>query len=512
MRDMFGIVLALIVIAVFLAILVAVILGVMVLYRKVMNIETPEKARKTSLGVDLFKDSLFPRVFSGLLLILVSLIPLSFVSHLVDERGGLYRQVSSRMTEEWSGAQQISGPVLTIPYEFTDYVSERIENKVTGEVRHEKKPLKAVRYLTVLPEKLDIDTSLDTQQLSRGIYRVPIYTSKSAMTGTFKWPDLTALEHQPENFLWSKSTITFQVTGAKGIQGGTVLKWDGKPVDLLPGTGLAGAGSSYQGVHARLDLDETMKTSAHSFDFQLVLRGSSSFSFAPTGKDSKIGLEANWGAPSFQGELLPMSREIGEQHFTAEWDISHLSRSYQQVQDLSSSEQMDFLNEVKAFSLGVDLFSPLNLYTLLDRTIKYGVLFISLTFFSIFIIEFASGARLHWLQHLVIGAALSMFYLCVLAFSEHIPFGYGYGIGMGLITVIIGGYTWAVIGKFVYGVATGGILLALYTVMYSILQMEDYALLIGTILLLVFLVLGMAVTRNMGQKIGGNAEKSQGAA
>lgn len=512
MRDMFGIVVALIVIAVFLAILVAAILGVMVLYRKVMNIETPEKEKKVKFGSDLFSDSLFPRVFSGLLLILVSLIPLSFVSHLVDERGGLYRQVSGRMTQEWSGAQQISGPVLIIPYEFTDYVSERIENKVTGEVRNEKKPVKAVRYLTVLPEKLTIDTNLDTQQLSRGIYKVPIYTSKSTMTGTFKWPDLTALEHQPERFLWDRNSLVFQVSNAKGIQGGTVLKWDGRAVELLPGVGLDGLKSSHQGIHARLDLDEAIKSSVHSFQLDLVLRGSSSFSFAPTGKDSKIGLEANWGAPSFQGELLPMSREIGDDHFTAEWDISHLSRSYQQVQDLSAAEQKGFLDVVKAFTLGVDLFSPLNLYTLLDRTIKYGVLFISLTFFSIFIIEFASGARLHWLQHLVIGAALSMFYLCVLAFSEHIPFGYGYGIGMGLITVIIGGYTWAVIGKFVYGVATGGILLALYTVMYSILQMEDYALLIGTILLLVFLVLGMAVTRNMGQKIGGNAEKSQGAA
>jgi len=505
MREMFGIITGLVVLAIFLAIIVATVLGAIVLFRKVMNIAPPAGElsgdKKDPFRVPgLLGDSLFQRVFLGVVLIVVSLIPLSFVAHLVDERGNLYQNVSNRMTKEWSGAQQISGPVLSIPYEYTKYVTERIENKVTGEVRSEKKPVKAVRYLTILPDTLAAETTLDTKQLRRGIYKVPIYTSTSTLRGAFKWPDLTVIEQKPEKFLWNKSVLTFLVNGAKGIQGGTALKWNGKKTALLPGTGLNGAGHGYQGVHARLDLGERMEIKPRYFELALVLRGSSSFSYAPTGKDSSIALKANWGAPSFQGELLPTSREIDEAHFQATWNISHLSRSFQQVQSLSAQQQGSMLNQIKAFSLGVDLFDPVNLYTLLDRTIKYGVLFISLTFFSIFIVEFATNARLHWLQHLVIGAALSMFYLCVLAFSEHIPFGYGYAIGMGLMTLMIGGYVWIAIGRFMSGLAAGGILLALYTVMYSILQMEDYALLIGTLLLLVFLILGMAVTRNMGRR------------
>lgn len=503
MSTLISIIAALIGLAILLGLAAAFVFGLYILYKKAMGIYGTgerESSSATSAVKNMASDTLFLRIAAGLLLILASLVPLGFVSELVKERGALYESVAGRMTDEWSGPQQISGPVLSIPYEYTDFVIDKVENRKTGEIRNEKRPITSTRHLLILPDKLEINTDLDAKELSRGIYKVPIYSSKSRLAGSFKWPDLTPLSHAPQKFIWNKAVLVFLVSGAKGIEAGTALNWNGAAADLLPGSGAGVIGPSYEAVHARLNLSEDFQNQPVSFDLALNLRGSRSVSFAPTGKESLVRLQANWGAPSFQGKILPSSREITATNFKAEWNVTHLSRSYEGVQSLIPGASEAFIGQLAGFNFGANLFRPVDLYVLLERTIKYGVMFIALTFFSIFIIEFASGARLHWLQQLIIGAALSMFYLCVLAFSEHIPFGQAYGIGVGLITGIIGCYAWIAMGRFLYGAALGGIMLALYTVLYSILQMEDYALLIGTLLLLVFLVLGMYFTRNMGRR------------
>jgi len=451
-------------------------------------------------GLKLPQNSLFSRILVGLVLIMVSLIPLSFVEGLISERGRLYDEVANRMAGEWSGLQSISGPILTVPYEHTETVSEQITDPKTGDVRTQVKQFTNTRYLTILPDQLSIESSLETKELKRGIYAVPIYTSMNSFKGTFKWPDLSVLNHAPEKFLWDRAIVTILIKESKGMESGSNAQWNNSSLVLEPGNGFSTAGMSNQGVHARLKIDESFKVQPASFEFIFNLRGSRGVLFSPTGKDTTINLSANWGDPSFEGVLLPSVRDIKQDSFKAEWNVSYLSRSFSQMAGLTGAELNLFLEQINTFSLGVNLFNSINLYTLLDRTVKYGIMFISLTFFSIFIVEFASGARLHWIQHLIIGAALSMFYLCVLAFSEHIPFGFGYAIGMALITLIISGYAWIAMGKMLYGLTLGGVIVALYSVLYSILQMEDYALLIGTLLLLLFLVLGMYVTRNMGQK------------
>lgn len=473
------------------------------LYRKIMNMEEfPDQPDQTkSQGYGLRENPFLMRVIAGLVLILVSLVPLSFVSDLVKERGRLFNDVANRMSGEWGGPQKIAGPVLSIPYEYTELVKERIENKVTGDVRYEDRPVTKTNTLVILPEKLSVTTELKTQELSRGIYRVPIYTSENKMTGSFRWPDLSVLGHEVNKFYWGKSAVVFFIEDAKGIQAGTHFTWNGQPADLSPGiAGDVTVSAQHQGIHARINLNKDIENTPVPFELSLTLRGSRSFSYAPTGKDSVVNMKANWKDPSFQGKLLPASRNIDADKFDAEWGVTYLSRPYEQIESLVPEAQDKFFKDLKDFSFGVDLFNSVNLYVLLNRTIKYGIMFISLTFFSIFIIEFASGAKLHWLQHLIIGAGLCMFYLCVLAFSEHIPFGKAYAIGVALITMIVGSYAWMAMGRALYGIVIGGIMLALYSILYSILQMEDYSLLIGTLLLLAFLVIGMFVTRNMGKK------------
>lgn len=482
-----------------LAILGGICLGVFFLFKKMFGIaggKTSGKDKNTFNLKDL-SDSLIFRIGFACILILVSLIPLKFVEEIIDERSNLYSSVSQRMTQEWSGYQQISGPILSIPYEYTDYVTEKVENKKTGEVTHKTRPVKRTKNLLILPENVNVQSRLETRELTRGIYTVPIYESKHTVNGGFAWPDLSVLANAPEQILWERAILTFMISSTKGITGNTQLKWNGVPVNLSAGTGV---GIQKGGIHARLKLDGGLQEQPANFSLSLNLRGSRGLNFAPTGRNSNIQLNANWPDPSFVGELLPTARDIKDESFSANWDVAHLSRSYGQLAAYNTNTQKGFYDSVTKFNFGANLFQTVDLYTLLDRTVKYGALFIALTFFTLFVVEFASGIRFHWLQHLVIGGALSMFYLCVLALSEHIAFAYAYLSGVVIIGLMVGLYTRALTGRFFYGFCVGGVMASLYAVLYSILQMEDFALLIGTLLLLIFLGIGMFITRKLHQK------------
>lgn len=483
-----------------LSILALIIMGVYILFKKIFGDSLAAKDGKGSNNfIEQAKDSLIFRIILAGVLILISLIPLGFVDQLVDERGRLYENVASRMTSEWGGHQKISGPILSIPYEYKATVVDKITNPKTGDIKHVEREVTKEKELILLPEDLAIETSLETTELSRGIYTVPIYDSTHNINGTFKWPDLSILNEKPEKFLWERAMLSFMITSTRGITGGTQLKWDDQVVHLSSGTGLNGL--EIKGVHARLKLNPTFQTKGADFNFALNLRGSKGLDYAPTGRQSEIALNANWPHPSFEGSLLPSTRNIEESAFDASWNVTHLSRSYSQVAAFGPVEKASFFRSVYNFGFGVNLFQSVDLYTVLDRTIKYGIMFVALTFFSVFIMEFASGARLHWLQHLIIGASLSMFYLCVLALSEHIDFGYAYMIGVSVIASMLGIYTGFVMGKILYGIGISGVMVGLYAVLYSILQMEDYALLIGTFLLLIFLGLGMFITRKLHKEV-----------
>ena len=452
---------------------------------------------QNALSFKEIKDSLMIRLFIAAILILVSLIPLAFVSQLVFERSALYKSVANRMTQEWSGAQRLAGPILTIPYEYTATITEKIENKKTGELKNVQRQVKRSKTLVMLPDDLDVKASLQTRELKRGIYKVPIYDSTHKIKGNFAWPDVSLLKNQPEVIFWDKAKLSFLISSTRGITGGTKFEWKGEEINLSSGNGIVAL--PMEGVHANLKLNENFKTAPSEFSFDLNLRGSKRVEFAPTGQDSMIALSGDWPHPSFDGKLLPSDRNVTDDGFTATWNVTHLSRSYAQVSGQDATGLTNYMRSVNNFAFGADLFQSVDLYTLLERTIKYGALFIALTFFSVFVLEFVSGRRLHWLQHLIIGGALSMFYMALLALSEHIAFGYAYIAGVAIIALMIGIYTWIVMKKASYGIGIAGMMVALYTVLFSILQMEDYALLIGTLLLLVFLGIGMFITRKLAR-------------
>jgi inner membrane protein len=229
----------------------------------------------------------------------------------------------------------------------------------------------------------------------------------------------------------------------------------------------------------------------------LRLNGSESVFFIPAGKTNGVSMSSSWGDPSFAGAYLPASRSVGAEGFQARWQVSHLSRNYPQQW---KSEDVDFglfREIVSGSAFGVTLFLPVDHYHKTTRASKYAVLFIVLTFAAFFLFEILNRLRIHPFQYLLVGFAMSLFYLLLLSLSEHVGFLAAYASGSAVTIGLIVGYTYRLLAEKKRSALFTGLLALLYGCLYVLLQLEDFALLIGVLVLLVVLGLLMFITRKI---------------
>jgi len=228
------------------------------------------------------------------------------------------------------------------------------------------------------------------------------------------------------------------------------------------------------------------------FELDLSFHGSRGLRFAPFGETTEVHMTSTWPHPSFQGSTLPSSYETNEDGFKAEWSIPHLTRNYPQQFVLGESSVN--LNE---FVAGVDLFEPVFLYSKVTRAVKYGLLFVLLTYLVFLVFELVAGIRLHVIQYGLIGLAMSLFYLTLLSLAEHVAFGWAYVaatvVNVGMISLYAGATTKS---RARAGIVFGA-LSALYALLFALLHMESYALLLGTLLLTAVVAVLMYLTKDL---------------
>lgn len=422
------------------------------------------------------------------LMILLMLIPLAMVGGVVDERNQYQQQVLQDVAADWGSKQTLTGPMLVIPYvEHLTSVDTVTDDK--GENKVVTKDIFNDHTVIILPEQLDIRAILDEERRQRGIYDALVYNADLTVTGTFDHEFLLDGGEGDRRILWSKVFLVIGLSDTKAISSGATVEWDGQSVDLQPGTRLPDVVT--QGFH--IPLDETSSNDTkHDFKMELELRGSDGLFFAPLGKTTTTVMTSGWQHPSFQGDLLPKSHDIDKDGFKARWDIPNLARNYPQHWWLEDQVKYN----PAYFTAGVSLYEPVSLYSQMERAVKYGILFIALTFLTFFAFEIASGKRLHILQYGLIGFALSLFYLILLALAEHLPFVQSYIAAAASVVVLIWAYAWAVLRSFWKGLFILLMLSGLYYLLFMILQLESYALLAGTGLLLLATLMMMFVTRN----------------
>lgn len=427
------------------------------------------------------------------LLALVLLIPLDMVRSVVRERHRTYQGVVAEIAGAWSSDQRTAGPILVLP--FTEKVEVRDEYITPqGEKKITRRWESCRRRAVVLPEVLSYDGSLTPQLRQRGMYRVQVYTAELTVSGAFRnlrrAVESLAPPDQLEAIEWSQAVVAFGLSDPRGIVEVDGFDFNGHSARPGPGTTLEGIVP--RGFHVAVG--ESIEDDLE-FELPMVIRGSGSLSFLPLGETTRASLRSEWPHPSFIGDVLPTVRTIEDEGFSAEWTIPLLNRSYPQVWRADSAVAMD---EIDA---GVRLFEPVALYDLVTRAVKYGLLFIALTFLTLGLIEYVTDVRLSLVQFLLIGVALTMFFLILVALAEHIGFTTAYLLASATVVVINTLYCGAILERSSTSAVVGAVLAAIYGVLFLILKAEDFALLGGTVLLLVALMVTMYFTRRVHEPV-----------
>jgi len=433
--------------------------------------------------------SLLGKIIGIVILALLQLIPLLFVEGLLQERLGRRDQATSDITSSWGCNQQIVGPVLMVPYRY--YYTEKKEVVVGNRTIWQDTEVNRQDIAYFLPSQLRIEGNAMPQQLHKGIYQAVVYNADLELTGEFAPPDFTPFKLGKFDILWDKVSLGVPIQDLRGAPEALKIHLGDDDLLLLPGSTL----KFYpQGIHVDIPNFKVPKAPL-PFHLHLTVRGSGDLQFAPLGMENIVHLASTWPDPGFRGAFLPTERTVTPKGFDATWRVSYYGRNFpQQWRDMESPLKVEELN---SSYYGVGFLTLIDSYRNVERSMKYGILFIALIFVAFFLFEILAKLRLHLIQYGLVSAALILFYLALLSLSEFIGFGFSYLIAAGTSTLLITAYCSKVLhsGRLTVGLTTG--LAAVYGALYVILQLEDYSLLVGTLVLIAALAAVMYATRNV---------------
>lgn len=422
------------------------------------------------------------------LLILLLLIPLMMINGLIQDRQNRRNEVLHDIARSSSYSQQLSGPLLIVPYrKFTKVWKPNAESPVRYQETVEERG-----RLYFLPEQFQLDGDVQTEVRSRGIYEARLYHADNKVCGHFVLPRHFGLGDEFANYQFDQPFLAVGISDVRGIENSLKLTLNDQEKDFVPGTDVPLLG---EGVSAALPMETGVDEKRLNFAFNIRLQGTGQFQVTPVGKSSVVNLVANWPHPSFIGNYLPTSRGISETGFSANWQTTFFSTNLQETLNACAANQV--CKEFKARSFGVSFISPVDQYLKADRSIKYALLFIALTFAGFLLFEVLKGLAVHPIQYALVGASLALFYLLLLSLSEHIGFDLAYLLSASACVSLITFYVCHVLRSVTHGLSFGVGLGSLYALLYGLLGAEDYALLMGTLLLFGLLAVVMVLTREL---------------
>lgn len=403
----------------------------------------------------------------------ILMIPTIMIQALISERKDRRDVAAEEVSQNWGSSQVVIGPIITVPLRFNYYDDKNSLRQMT-------------QYAHFLPEQLDIKGGIKSQVRRRGIYDIVLYNSDLELSGRFKKPDFEELGIQSAEILYESTRVEIGITDMKGIRDTVSFLWNDQ--ELPANSGLDNNEIFNTGLSVKIDLSEDKDL--YTFKTKIKLNGSESLMFAPVGNETKVNLNSDWNNPGFFGAFLPDQRTIDENGFDSNWKVLHLSREYPQAWKGHSYN-------INKSLFGVNLLLKVDEYQKTTRTVKYALLFISLTFLTFFLIEILSNKAIHPIQYLLIGVALVIFYTLLLSMTEYVAFHYAYLIASVGIIALVSMYTRSVLASKTQALIIMLVLILLYGYLYIILQLQDYALLMGSIILFVALALTMYFTRNI---------------
>ncbi len=406
-------------------------------------------------------------------MILLLLIPLKMVKSIIAEREETNSDVDKEMIDLWGNQQNLTGPVLNIP------ILIPTEGK-DGKIYNVKK------WIHIMPEILNIHSNINPETRKRGLFKSTVYTTDIKMDGSFK-PNMIEFKNKGE-ILYNEANLSMGITDNRGIKGSFKLICNNTPIDVEPGIRCQDLINN--GVNAKLNTLFNSVKKEITFDIEFSLSGTKSLYFTPVGKQTKATVTSSWKDPKFSGKFLPQNREVTDSGFSADYEITNLNRSFPQQW---IGTQYSLYNS----SFGMDLYIPNNHYQKSLRSAKYGILFIILTTLIFLFIELYKKKEIHYLQYLLVSLALVLFFSILTALSEHIGFNRAYMVASIAIISLIVSYSKLLLKEnhLVYWVA--GLLTTLYTFLFILLQLKDYAFLVGNVGLFIILAIIMRVSSKL---------------
>ncbi|MEN3762387.1 cell envelope integrity protein CreD [Aeromonas veronii] len=419
------------------------------------------------------------KIFLLLLLSLLLMVPVQSIMELNRERQAYRSQAIHSIMASSSGPQRLMGPILVQPYTR----SVTVEQEGKRFVRQEQ----IYRYL--LPEQLDIKANMEVTPRKLGIYQAQVYQTRLSLSG--RLPTAAQLQESTplagdDELVAGKPYLSLVLSDARGINSVPELLLGTQRIPFAPGARL---GDTLAGIHAPLD---SLPQQDGTFHLELNLQGMNTLDIVPLGKESTLLLAGNWPHPNFIGDFLPGNRTLSPQGFEANWQTSWFASDME-----TRFNRMMNGGDSHLSTFSVSLVQPVDHYQLNERAAKYALLFIGLTFISFFMFELLKGLRVHPIQYALVGMGLAIFYLVLLALTEHLGFGWAYLVAALASVLLNGFYLSHVLGGPKQGIGFAALLGLVYAILYSLLQAEEIALLLGALLLFATLALIMMLTRKL---------------
>ena len=441
------------------------------------------------------------KLFLTIIVGLVLTIPLFSVYLLAWDRESQSREAAQSITSGWGASQAMAGPVLVIPYRST--ATETVVENGKSVTRTNE----ITRELTLAPEAAKLSTDVRPEVRKRSIYEAVVYEAKVKGSARFAFPpDLSRTGVDPDQMDLSRAELRFSLSDPRGLGANPRVAAGGRLLRLQPGGGSNGGRGFFAWVDAT-----TIGAQPLTVDFAYDFRGNAALSLAPQAGDTSWTVKSSWPHPSFGGDFLPANRTVGAKGFDASYRVGNLAlgRSLVSTADPGQSASPpppgnDRTASVNTSDTGgslqtaeISLIQPVDLYSQVDRAVKYGFLFIGFTFLALLMFDVIGGVRVSAVEYLLMGAALVLFFVLLLAFAEVIGFTAAYILASGAIAGLNTAYSAAVLGSWRRAAFIGGLLIGLYAVLYILLSLEAFSLLIGSLLLFAALAGVMYATRRI---------------
>jgi len=461
--------------------------------------ETPEKQNPTASTLHSatskmghwFKNSITARMLMVGFLTLILLIPLMFVESLIKERKYRQNDVINEINGKWGNNVLVYGPILKLPYKT--YSETTIFNEKTKSYSTETKT--HINYAYIFPKELKSNVTADSKTLKRGNYESAVFTSSMDFSGHYNITSLEAKDINNDDILWDKAKIVIKTSNLKGIKNEMVIKLNDNNYPFE--TNFTNNSQLNELESAFIKKEDIPFEDFKAFSFNMTFNGSQSIQIVPIGKTTTMAMSSNWADPSFTGSFLPNdeTKDITKDGFKADWKVLHINRAF-------SQQHLNQIPNLSQFAFGTKFVVMVDEFQKSERSAKYGFLVIGLTFLVFFLIQSISKISIHPFQYLMIGLALVMFYTLLVSISEHSNFLKAYLIAGISVVALITLYSKSILKNIKFSMLIGGSLTALYTFIYVIIQLENYALLVGSIGLFIILATVMFVSKKIDWQNG----------